>query len=130
MILALIGGAVTTMWQAREAARQRDLTLMQLGRAEAASEFVAQMLERTWGGDERISRAEFLTRSEALALRELNAKPEQQSVVLQALARFYGSLGDYARAEPLSRRAAALLPASADPSWRASVSAGMRSTNG
>jgi serine/threonine-protein kinase len=119
--VAIVAGAAGTFWQAREAARQRDLALQQLDRAETASRFIQQMLVSTWGVDERISRNEFLGRSEKLALRELGSQPEQQSVVLHALASFYGSLGDFGRALPLVRRAVDLLPKAASESWRASV---------
>jgi tetratricopeptide (TPR) repeat protein len=119
--VTLVSGAASTAWQAREAARQRDLALEQLDRAETARAFISQMLVGTWGADERISRNEFLARSEELALRELASWPERQSVVLEALGTFYGSLGDYDRALPLARRALALLPATASRSWRASV---------
>lgn len=119
--LAILAGAAAALWQAREAAWQRDRALANLDRAETASRFVDQMLVATWTGDERLTRDEFLGRSEQLALRELDGQPEQQSVVLQALASFFGSLGNYGRAEPLMRRAVELLPATADPSWRANV---------
>jgi serine/threonine-protein kinase len=121
VVVALVAGAAGTLWQAREAARQRDMALEQLDRAETARRFVEQMLISTWGVDERISRADFLARSEQLALRELQGQPAEQSVVLQALGTFYSSLGDYARSRPLSRRARDLIPATASPSWRASA---------
>lgn len=121
LAVAILAGIAGTVWQAVEARQQRNLAIEQLQRAETAARFVDQMLEGTWGVDERISRTEFLARSEQLALREFGNQPEQQSVVLQALSTFYGSLGDYGRGQPLIRRARELLPAGASPSWRASV---------
>ena len=119
--LVLMGGVAATLWQAHEAARERDRALIQLTRAETASDFVEQMITSTWGADERISRNEFLARSEQLALRALKKQPEQQAMVLQSLGTYYTSLGDYLHAEPLERRAVALLPPTIDVSWRAEL---------
>src|SRR5882672_7596269 len=119
--LALIAGVTGTIWQALEAARQRDRALLQLQRAETASSFVGQMLYNTWGAEERITLDEFLARSEELALRSLENQPEQQAVVLDSLGSYYFSLGNLARAEPLLRRAASILSPSVDASLRARV---------
>jgi serine/threonine protein kinase/tetratricopeptide (TPR) repeat protein len=121
VLVVLLGGIVGTLWQAREAARQRDRALVQLQRAEASLGFVDIMLFNTWGADERISLGEFLSRSEQLALRAYEKLPEQQAVVLHSLASYYSSLGDYTRAEPLIDRALAVLPAAADVSQRALI---------
>ena len=110
-----------TAWQALEAQRQRDRALVQLQRAETASEFVDTMLYSTWGPDERLTLEEFLGRSEQLALRQLDRQPEQQAVVLHSLGSYYASLGNYAKAEPLLQRAAGLLGTSVEPGWRARV---------
>ena len=118
-LLAVAAGTAGVVLQSRQVERQRDLAVSSLERAQTASQFVTQMLVDTWGRDERISRDEFLARSEQLALRELEGRPEQQSVVLQSLSSFYGSLGNLSRAEPLAGRAVALLPPTADPNWRA-----------
>jgi eukaryotic-like serine/threonine-protein kinase len=119
--LVLLGGIFTTVWQAREAARQRDRALVQLQRAEASLGFVDIMLFNTWGADERISLGEFLSRSEQLAMRAYEKLPEQQAVVLHSLASYYSSLGDHTRAEALIDRAVAVLPPAADVSQRALI---------
>jgi serine/threonine protein kinase/tetratricopeptide (TPR) repeat protein len=119
--LVLVGGIVTTAWQAREAARQRDRALVQLQRAEASLGFVDIMLFNTWGADERISLDEFLSRSEQLAMRSYEKLPEQQAVVLHSLGSYYSSLGDYTRAEALIDRAVAALPPGVDVSQRALI---------
>lgn len=130
VLAVLIAGVAGTVWQAREAARQRDRALVQLQRAETASDFVGVMLFNTWGPEERITLDEFLGRSEALALRALENQPEQQAVVLDSLASYFNSLGNYRRAQPLLRRAVELLPASADPSLRARIECNHALTTG
>ena len=119
--LALVAGLSGTAWQTVEAERQRDRALVQLQRAETASDFVETMLYTTWGPDERLTLGEFLGRSEQLALRQLDRQPEQQAVVLHSLGSYYASLGNYAKAEPLLQRAAGLLGTSVEPGFRARV---------
>ncbi len=71
--------------------------------------------------DERVTLNELLARSEALALGTIGNQPEQQAAVLDLLASFHISLGDYAKAEPLLRHAIELLRPSADVTLRAQV---------
>jgi serine/threonine protein kinase len=117
--LSLMLGLAATIWQAREAAQQRDRALLALTRAETESDFVDQMITGTWGADERISRSEFLGRSEQLAMRALNNQPEQQSTVLLSLGSYYAAASDFRHADELQRRAVELLPPNSDLSWRA-----------
>jgi eukaryotic-like serine/threonine-protein kinase len=117
--LSLMMGLAATIWQSREASRQRDRALLALTRAETESDFVDQMITGTWAADERISRSEFLARSEQLAMRALNNQPEQQSTVLLSLGSFYAAGGDFPHADELQRRAVDLLPPNSDLSWRA-----------
>ena len=130
LALAVLAGTAGTAWQAIEAARQRDLALAQAERARAASDFVDLMLYSTWGAEERISRAEFLARSEALALRQMPEAREAASVVLSSLGFYHASLADQTKAEDLLRRAVAALPAQADASWRAQVECAHASAQG
>ncbi len=125
-----LAGAAGTAWQAVTAARERDRALALADRANAAVAFVDQMIYGTWGADERISRDEFLTRSEALALRLQSGNTESASVVLNALGNYRASLGDNAAAERLLQRAVATLPADVDRSWRALVECNLASSVG
>jgi serine/threonine-protein kinase len=130
IVLAVVAGGAGTAWQAVVAARERDRALVLADRANAAVEFVDQMIYGTWGAEERISRDEFLTRSEALALRLQGGNTESASVVLNALGSYRASLGDNAAAERLLQRAVAALPAGADRSWRAMVECNLASSVG
>jgi len=120
IVLVLLGGIATTGWQAREAAFERDRAMTQLRRAQAMSDFVGQMIDGTWGTNEKISRLEFLERSEQL-VRRSRADPEERATVLQSLAAFYGTSGDSARASLLETEALGLVSATKDPSWRGSL---------
>ncbi len=130
VLVAVLVGTATTAWQAVTAARERDRALALADRADAAVQFVDQMIYGTWGADERISRDEFLTRSEALALRLQAGNAESASVVLNALGSYRASLGDNVSAERLLRRAVASLPADAERSWRAMVECNLASSVG
>ncbi len=130
VVLAVVAGAAGTAWQAVTAARERDRALALADRANAAVAFVDQMIYGTWGADERISRDEFLTRSEALALRLQSGNTESASVVLNSLGNYRASLGDNAAAQRLLERAVATLPADVDRSWRALVECNLASSVG
>jgi serine/threonine-protein kinase len=128
--LVIVAGGAATTWQAVIAARERDRALALADRANAAVAFVDQMIYGTWGAEERISRDEFLTRSEALALRLRGTNTESASVVLNALGSYRASLGDNAAAERLLQRAVAALPDGTDRSWRAMVECNLASSVG
>ncbi|HKO66578.1 MAG TPA: protein kinase [Burkholderiaceae bacterium] len=119
--VTLVAGLAGTLWQAREAAHQRDRALAQLQRAESTADFMSLMIFNAWGVDERLSVRDFLTRSEALALGQFSGQGERQAVVLQSLGAYYASLGENREAERLHRRAKSLLPPTADLSVRATV---------
>jgi len=119
--LAVLGASGVALWQASVAARQRDRALVQLERAEGAVTLADVLIGRVARADERLTLSELLERSEALTLRELSGRPEQQAVVLNALGSHYHTLGDDSRAVPLLRRGAELLRGSADVSLRAEV---------
>jgi len=119
--VVLVAGLAGTLWQAREAAHQRDRALAQLQRAESTADFMSLMIFNAWGVDERLSVRDFLARSEALATGQLSGQNERQAVVLQSLGAYYASLGDNQEAERLHRRAKLLLPPTADLSLRATI---------
>jgi len=135
VMIALALGAGVALWQAgiarrqasrvaeeaRHAQRERDRAVALSERHEAAVDFIQIMLTEAVRADEKVTLTELLARSEALALTSIGNQPEQQGAVLDLLASFYISLGDYAKAEPLLRRAIEILRSSADVSLRAQV---------
>ncbi len=127
---AVAAGITGTAWQANEAANQRDRALAQLRRAESASDFVSLMLFDTWGADERLTLDQFIDRSEQMALRTLKPRPEQQSIVLHALGSHYIAMGKYGRAVDLLQKAVAVLPPTAEVSWRAQVECNLALSRG
>jgi eukaryotic-like serine/threonine-protein kinase len=128
--VAVSAGVAGTAWQANEAADQRDRALVQLRRAEAASNFVGLMLQETWGADERLTLDQFLQRSEQIALRSMKPQAEQQSIVLHSLGSHYIAMGKFDRAVHLLQQAVAALPPSVDVSWRAQVECNLALSTG
>jgi serine/threonine-protein kinase len=128
VMIALALGVAVALWQAsraaaeaRQAQRERDRAVALAERHEAAVDFIQIMLTEAVQADEKVTLNELLARSQALALDSSGDQPEQQGAVLDLLASFYISHGDYAKAEPLLRHAIELLRPSADASLRAQI---------
>jgi eukaryotic-like serine/threonine-protein kinase len=65
VLVALLAGLGGTTWQARAAARERDLALAQLERAESINEFTAFLLGQAVPGGKPVPVAELLKRAES-----------------------------------------------------------------
>ena len=117
IVVTLVAGIAATVWQAREAAFERDRALTQLARVQAMSDFVGEMVDGTWSNDERITRLEFLERSEKLARRS-QRNPEERATLFATLSNFYGTLGDNLHARALDEEALRLTASSNDMSRR------------
>src|SRR5687768_7932327 len=90
VVLALVTGASVAVWQARTAARQRDLALVQLHRAEATNDLTSFLLsEATPSAGRPISNAELLARGEALIARRFADDPALRVHMLLTLADRY-----------------------------------------
>ena len=120
-LLLVLGAGALALWQGRVAARERDRTLVQLERAQAAVAFVETMISEAAPAGEKLTLEELLDRSERLALAALRNRPEQQAVILNTLGSYYLSLGNHAKAETLLRRAQEVIRHSSDVSLRAEV---------
>jgi len=135
VMIALAVGAGAALWQAglarqhaalaageaRQAQRERDRAFALIGQHEASLEFLQIMLTEAAEADEKVTLNELLERSEKLALAGTDNQPEQQGSVLDLLASFWTSFGDYGKAELLLRRAVELVRPSADMTLRARI---------
>jgi eukaryotic-like serine/threonine-protein kinase len=93
-LVALVAGLVGTLWQAREARRQRDLALSQLARAQGINEFTEFLLGEGIPDNRPVSVRELLQRSEAL-IESRFADDEALSVdLLVSVGDVYGSRGE------------------------------------
>ncbi len=100
--LALIGAAILTAFQAREARRQRDAAIYQSKRADAQIEFQNLLMSEV--GDQPITMREILDRGRALLEQQYGEDPRFLGAILLQLATQYGELGDSkAQGETLAR---------------------------
>lgn len=105
--LALTVGLVASLWQARIAARERDVAERALSRAERVQRFLSDVFEgagpaSTKGED--LTARELLNRGAARIDTELAGQPEAQIDLLHTLARVNIKLGRYDEARRLAQR--------------------------
>jgi serine/threonine-protein kinase len=134
VMIALAAGTGAALWQAgiarrqakraaeeaRQAQRERDRAVALIERHEATLEFIQIMLTEAAEANEHVTLNELLERSEKLALPGTE-NPEQQGSVLDLLASFWISFGNYGKAESLLRHAIELVRRSTDATLRAQI---------
>jgi eukaryotic-like serine/threonine-protein kinase len=103
--------AVTTSFQSRRLAVERDRALAQEARAEKVTEFLVDIFQgadpnRTGGAD--VTALELLDEGASRALNELDGQPRTQADVLGTIGNTYIRLGLYERAVPFLERAVEL----------------------
>lgn len=113
VMLAIVAAAIVSVWQAREATRQRDRALALSARNAAVVDFVTSILVEAAPDDEPIRMSEVLARSEQILVASEIA-PEHQAATLDMLAEYYLSAGNAAKAQSLLDRALELSASSAD----------------
>ncbi len=123
VLLALVGGLVTTQWQARRAETQAREALRQSGRAEAAREFLFDLFEagnrdRTGGEDPLVST---LVERGAQSLPQLLQRPELHAEMSTLLARIDIAIGRHERAGKLLEGASTSAARAQDPVLEAQV---------
>ncbi len=104
--LALIGAAIVTTLQAREARRQRDAAVYEKRRADAQIEFQALMTSEV--GDKPITMHDILDKGRALLEQENAGDPRFVSAILLQLSSGYATLGDSKTQARLLARAESL----------------------
>ena len=104
--MALIGAAVVTALQAREARRQRDAAVYQSRRADAQIEFQDLLMSSV--GDQPLTMRELLDRGRTLLEQQYGEDPAFLGTILMQLATRYGDLGDVKLQAELLARAESL----------------------
>ena len=119
-LAAVIGslgvGLGVAVWQAREAAHQRDAALREQARLEAVQQAVFHMFRSAGalkGSD--ASAADVLDNAAQRIVHEFAREPGDAAPVLHTLGELYFLITDYEAAEPLLRRLADADPAEVDP---------------
>jgi serine/threonine-protein kinase len=118
VLVALIAGLAGTVWQARAAARERDLALAQLERAESINEFTAYLLGQMPGG-QPVKVSEILTRAENLVEKRFAHDPTPAVDLEVTIGGIYAIRKDADNARRLLKRAYETSQTISDPATRA-----------
>lgn len=109
VVSSLLVGMASTLWQARLARQARDVAELQRGRAEAARDLLAKLLETS---NPNVAKGEELTVLQVLEsgtsmLGQLEEEPELRAFLMHTLGRIYRNRGNYSQALDLHRDALA-----------------------
>lgn len=121
LAVAVLAGAGSALWQAREAGLQRDRALQRLARNDAVAEFLQLMFTRAAPAEEGAAIRRMLANSEGVVDKGFSSNPENQAAVLLMLAYNHRAMAEDGRAVGLLRRAAALLGPGSDRDLQAQV---------
>ncbi len=118
VLVALLAGLAGTVWQARVAARERDLALAQLARAESINEFTAYLLGQMPSG-QPVRVSEILTRAEHLVEKRFARDPTPAVDLQVTIGGIYAIREDADSARRLLKRAYETSQSITDPATRA-----------
>lgn len=120
-VLALLGGLGVALWQAREAAAERDIARREALTAERTTRFLTRVFELADPGEARgdtVTARDLLDRGARSISSELEDEPGAQARLLVALGEAYAGLGLAAPALDLAMRARKAAELDGDP-WLA-----------
>jgi eukaryotic-like serine/threonine-protein kinase len=120
--LAVIGGTIATMMQARTARVQRDFAYQQLKRSQEHDEFLDFLLSDAVPSDKSFTVAELLSRAEQLVMKEHAANPVRRADLLMWIGSDYSARDQTAKGRQLAEQAYQLTRGLDDPSVRARAS--------
>jgi eukaryotic-like serine/threonine-protein kinase len=123
VLLALLAGLAGTAWQARVAARERDLSLAQLERAESTNAFTSFLLGQAPGG-RPVPVQEILARAERLVDKRFAADEPLAVDLLVTIASIYDTRNETDGARRTMKRAHEMSQRVADAAVRAKASCG------
>jgi serine/threonine-protein kinase len=121
VIAAILVGAGVALWQARQAAIERDRAFAMLSRSEAVTDFMTVMITEAAASNEALTMPMLIQRSEAMLTATNSRDPRQLAVIRDALAAYYLSFSQPARAEALLATALEQTRADPDRDLRASL---------
>jgi eukaryotic-like serine/threonine-protein kinase len=120
VLMAIVTATAVSLWQAREATRQRDRALVLLARNEAVADFVTYLLMDAAPADRPVRMADLLDRSQSIVMAE-KTEPEHQAAILGMLSEYFLSSGNPVRAQVLLDRSLELTRTSTDDALRGSL---------
>ncbi len=123
LVVVLAAGLAATAWQAREAARERDIARTEAARSDAVRDYVMLMFREA--GDEQgegeLTAKQVLQRSASKLMASTGAQTPQRLEVFQMLGELYAAIDDYEGAAPIFRRYLQIAGPHTDPALRAEI---------
>ena len=123
LVVVLAAGLAATAWQAREAARERDIARTEAARSDAVRDYVMLMFreagENAGGGE--LTAKQVLQRSAQQLLALPADKGPHREEIYQLLGELFVAIDDYEGAAPIFRRYLQTPDAKADPALRAEI---------
>lgn len=120
-LLAIVGSALVAVWQARDAAQQRDRAVALASRNAAVTDFLGTVITEAAGSNKPVTVRDMLTRSEQLALTDKGGNRENRAAVLAMIAGQYHVMGSSPKAAQLIGQALALLGTSKQSDLRSQL---------
>jgi serine/threonine-protein kinase len=111
---AIVATATVALFEARMADSQRDRALALSARNEAVAEFLSVLITEAASSGEPVTVSDMLARSEGLVRKGYQNYPVDRAAVLDALARYYVTSGQEARAAAMLDEALDLIKGSND----------------
>ena len=124
VLIALLAGLAGTIWQAREAKRQRDLALAQLVRAAGINEFTTYLIGDAVPAGKPVTMHELLAVSEQLVDRRFASDEPLAVDLLIMIGGIYNSLDESDNAQRTMKRAYEASRRLDDPAVRAAAACG------
>jgi non-specific serine/threonine protein kinase/serine/threonine-protein kinase len=123
LLLALVGGLLGTLWQARVAARERDIARTEAARSDAVRDYVMLMFREAGEdrGEAELTAKQVLERSAARLIASEAGGAAQRDEVFQLLGELFAAIDDYEGAAPIYRRYLEAAGADADPNLVADI---------
>jgi serine/threonine protein kinase len=117
-LAVVLSATAVALFEARNAAAERDRALALSSRNEAVTGFLNTLITEAAGSDKPVTVSDMLARSEALVSSEYRNNPEHRAAVLGMLGMYYHTNGEDTRAEPLLRKALDAVRSSSDGDLR------------
>jgi eukaryotic-like serine/threonine-protein kinase len=123
LLVVLAAGLAGTAWQAREAARERDIARTAAARADAVRDYVMLMFREAAEekGEGELTAKQVLERSAAQLMAGAGQRAGERLEVFQTLGELYAAIDDYEGAAPIFRHFIATVGADADPALLAEI---------
>lgn len=123
LLIALAAGLAGTAWQAREAARERDIARTEAAKSDAVRDYLMLMFREAAEekGDGELTAKQVLERSAAQLMAGTAQQTPQRLEVFQTLGELYAAIDDYEGAAPIFRHYLATAGPTADPALQAEI---------